>query len=89
MKFSRDCKVLLARINRNNAIAYDLKTGYIVKKWQNIDENWLDYSMTKYGGDNIATKSHLLLVRVWNFTTGREEASFYGYDSHSFCFSGN
>ena len=89
VKFSRDCKVLLARINRNNAIAYDLKTGYIVKKWQNIDENWLDYSMTKYGGDNIATKSHLLLVRVWNFTTGREEASFYGYDSHSFCFSGN
>ena len=89
IKFSRDCKVLLARINRNNAIVYDLKTGYIVKKWQNIDENWLDYAMTKYGGDNIATKSHLLLVRVWNFATGREEASFYGFDSHSFCFSGN
>ena len=89
LKFSRDCKVLLARTNRNNAIVYDLKTGYIVKKWQNIDENWLDYAMTKYGGDNIATKSHLLLVRVWNFATGREEGSFYGFDSHSFCFSGN
>ena len=88
VKFSRDFKVLLARVNRNNAIVYDLKTGYIIKKWQNIDENWLDFAMTRYGGDKIATKSHMLLVRVWNFSTGREEASFYGYDSYSFCFSG-
>ena len=88
VKFSRDFKVLLARVNRNNAIVYDLKTGYVVKKWQNIDENWLDFAMTRYGGDKIATKSHMLLVRVWNFSTGREEASFYGYDSYSFCFSG-
>ena len=89
VKFSRDFKVLLARVNRNNAVAYDLNSGYIVKKWQNIDENWLDFAMTKYGGDKIATKSHLLLIKVWNFTTGREEASFYGYDSYSFCFSGS
>ena len=89
VKFSRDSKVLLARINRNKAIAYDLLTGYVVKKWQNVDENWLDYAMTKYGGDNIATKSHLLLIKVWNFRTGREEACFYGYDSHSFSFSGS
>ena len=88
VKFSRDSKVLLARVDRNNAIAYDLKTGYVVKKWQNIDENWLDYAMTRYGGDKIATKSHTLLVNVWNFSSGREEASFYGYDSYSFCFSG-
>ena len=89
VKFSRDFKVLLARVNRNNAVAYDLNTGYIIKKWQNIDENWLDIAMTKYGGDKIATKSHLLLVKVWNFSSGREEASFYGYDSYSFCFSGS
>lgn len=88
VKFSRDFKVLLARVNRNNAVAYDLKTGYVIKKWQNIDENWLDYAMTKYGGDKIAAKSHKLLVKVWNFTSGKEEASFYGYDSYSFCFSG-
>ena len=88
VKFSRDFKVLLARVNRNNAIVYDLKTGYAIKKWQNIDENWLDFAMTRYGGDKIATKSNMLLVRVWNFSTGREEASFYGYDSYSFCFSG-
>ena len=88
VKFSRDSKILLARVDRNNAIAYDLKTGYIVKKWQNIDENWLDYAMTRYGGDKIATKSHSLLVNVWNFSSRREEANFYGYDSYSFCFSG-
>ena len=88
VKFSRDSKVLLARVNRNNAVAYDLKSGYIVKKWQNIDENWLDYAMTKFGGDNIAIKCHSLLVKVWNFASGREMASFYGYDSYSFCFSG-
>ena len=89
VKFSRNRKILLARINRNKAIAYNLQTGYILKKWQNFDENWLDYAMTKYGGDNIATKSHLILVKVWNFASGKELASFYGYNSHSFSFSGN
>ena len=87
VRFSRDCKILLARVNRNNAIAYDLKTGYILKKWQNIDENWIDFAITRYGGDKIATKSHLLLVRIWNFSTGREDACFYGFDSHSLSFS--
>ena len=87
VRFSRDCKILLARVNRNNAIAYDLKTGFILKKWQNIDENWLDFAITKHGGDKVATKSHLLLVRIWNFSTGREDASFYGFDSHSLAFS--
>jgi len=87
VRFSRDCKILLARVNRNNAIAYDLKTGYILKKWQNIDENWIDFAITRYGGDKIATKSHLLLVRIWNFSNGREDACFYGYDSHSLSFS--
>jgi WD40 repeat protein len=89
VRFSRDCKILLARVNRNNAIAYDLKTGFILKKWQNIDENWIDFAITKYGGDKIATKSHLLLVRIWNFSTGREDASFYGFDSHSLSFNAN
>ena len=89
VRFSRDCKILLARVNRNNAIAYDLKTGFILKKWQNIDENWIDFAITKHGGDKIATKSHLLLVRIWNFSTGREDASFYGFDSHSLSFNAN
>ena len=32
VKFSRDFKVLLARMNRNNSVAYDLKTCYVIKK---------------------------------------------------------
>ena len=89
VKFSRDLKILLARLNRNEAIAYDLKTGYILKKWENIEENWLDYCITVFGGDKIAAKSNLFLIKVWNFTTRKEEASFYGFNSHSLCFSAN
>ena len=89
VKFSRDLKILLARLNRNEAIAYDLKTGYILKKWENIEENWLDYCITVFGGDKIAAKSNLFLIKVWNFSTRKEEASFYGFNSHSLCFSAN
>jgi len=89
VKFSRDLKILLARLNRNKAIAYDLKTGYILKKWENIEENWLDYCITVFGGDKIAAKSNLFLIKVWNFSTRKEEASFYGFNSHSLCFSAN
>jgi WD40 repeat protein len=89
VKFSRDFKVLLARIDRNNVVAYDLNTGLILKKWHNFDENWIDVAMTSFGGDKIATKSNLLLLKVWNFVSGREEAAFYGYDSYSLCFSAN
>jgi len=87
VKFSRDLKILLARLNRNEAVAYDLKTGYVIKKWENIEENWLDYCITVFGGDKIAAKSNLFLIKVWNFSTRKEEASFYGYNSHSLCFS--
>ena len=89
VKFSRDFKLLFARVNRNEAIAYNLKTGYIIRKWQNFEENWLDFAMTRFGGDKIATKSNLLLIKVWNFIKNKEEACFYGYNSHSLCFSGD
>ena len=89
IKFSHDYKFLFARINSNKAIAYDLDSRSIIKKWQNIDESWLDFAMTKYAGTKIATKTNLLLIKVWNFITFREEACFYGFDSYSFCFSGN
>ena len=89
IQFSRDYKYLFARIDRNNAVAYDLDSRSIIKKWQNIDESWLDFAMTKYAGTKIATKTNLLLIKVWNFITFREEACFYGFDSYSFCFSGN
>ena len=87
VKFSSDFKILLARLNRNDAIAYDVKTGYVLKKWENLDENWLDYSITTFGGDKIAVKTSLFMIKVWNFRTGREEATFYGYNSHSLNFS--
>ena len=89
VKFSHDGKILLARLNRNEAVAYDSNTGYILKKWENLDENWLDYCITIFGGDKIAAKSNLLLIKVWNFSTGKEEASFYGFNSHSLSFSSN
>ena len=87
VKFSNDFKILLARLNRNNAVVYDLKSGYIIKKWENLDENWLDYCMTTFGGEKIAVKTNLLLIKVWNYRTGKEEATFHGFNSHSIAFN--
>ena len=87
VKFSSDFKILLARINRNSAVVYDLNSGYIIKKWENLDENWLDYCITVFGGDKIAVKTNLQLIKVWNFNTGKEEATFHGFNSHSLAFN--
>ena len=87
MKLSRDFEILLGRSSNNEAVAYNAKTGYIIKKWENIDENWIDYCMTTFGGDRIAIKTNALLIKVWNFVTGKEEATFYGFNSHSLNFS--
>ena len=87
MKLSRDFEILLGRYSNNEAVAYNAKTGYIIKKWENIDENWIDYCMTTFGGDRIAIKTNALLIKVWNFVTGKEEATFYGFNSHSLNFS--
>ena len=87
VKFSSNFKILLARLNRNDAVVYDLNSGYIIKKWENLDENWLDYCITIFGGDKIAVKTNLLLIKVWNFRTGKEEATFHGFNSHSITFN--
>ena len=87
VKFSSDFKILLARLNRNEAIAYDLKSGYIIKKWQNLDENWLTYTLTTFGGEKVAVKTSLFMIKIWNYRTKKEEATFYGYNSNSLCFS--
>lgn len=87
VKFSSDFKILLARLNRNEAIAYDLKSGYILKKWQNLDENWLTYTLTTFGGEKVAVKTSLFMIKIWNYRTKKEEATFYGYNSNSLCFS--
>ena len=88
-KFSHDFKFLFALIDQNNVIAYDLNTGLIVKKWQNIDKNWTNFSISENSGNEIASNSNLFLVKVWNYITGREDATLYGFDSHSFHFSSN
>ena len=87
VKFSRDFKILLARTNQNEAIAYDLNTGYILKKWENLDENFIKYCITVFAGDKVAIKNNLFSINVWNFSTKKEEASFYGFNSYSMCFS--
>ena len=89
IKFNKDFTKLFARIDYNNVVAYDLKTGYIIKKWQNFEENFLDFAITNSGGDRIASKSNLQLIKVWNFNTKKEDSTFYGYNSHSLCFSGD
>ena len=88
-KFSHDFKFLFGLIDNNNVIAYDLNTGLIIKKWQNIDKNWTNFSISECSGNQIASNSNLFLVKIWNYITGREDATFYGFDSHSFHFSSN
>ena len=88
-KFSHDFKFLFALIDNNNVIAYDLNTGLIIKKWQNIDKNWNNFSISEFSGNEVASNSNLFLVKLWNYITGREDATFYGFDSHSFHFSSN
>ena len=87
-KFSQDFKFLFGLIDENNVIAYDLNTGLIIKKWQNIDKNWNNFSISSTG-NKIASNSNLFLVKVWNYITGREDSTLYGFDSHSFHFSSN
>ena len=89
VKFSHDFKFLFALIDQNNVIAYDLNTGVIIKKWQNVEKNWKNFTVSEFSGNNIACNSDLFLVKIWNYITGREEATFYGFDSYSFHFSSN
>ena len=87
VQFSRNFDYLLARISNTEIVLYDLKSGYIIKKFETFDENWLDYKMTNNGGDRIAVKLNKHLIKIWNFITQKEEATFYNYNSNSLCFS--
>jgi len=86
-RFSHDFKFLFALIDKNCVVAYDVSTGLIIKKWQNIDKNWTNFSISEVTGNKTASNSNLFLVKVWNYITGREDATFYGFDSYSFNFS--
>ena len=86
VKYSHDFKFLFGLIDKNNVIAYDLNTGLIIKKWQNIDKYWTNFSISDLG-NKVASNSNLFSVKIWNYITGREDSTFYGFDSHSFHFS--
>ena len=89
IKFSKNYDYLLAKISNNEIVIYDLKTGFIIKKFENREENLIDFDMTNHGNDRIAIKSNLNLIKIWNFITKKEEATFYGYNSNSLLFSGD
>ena len=89
IKFSKNYDYLLAKVSNKEIVIYDLKTGYIIKKFENDEENWIDFDMTNNVNDRIAIKSNLNLIKIWNFITKKEEATFYGYNSHSLLFSGD
>ena len=87
VKFSPDFKFLFGLTEKNNVILYDLNTGQIIKKWQNIEKNWKNFSISEGPTYKTASISNIFLVKIWGYITGREDATFYGFDSHSFNFS--
>ena len=86
-KFSKDFSILLARVDKNNAIIYNLETGKIIKKYQNIDDNWLDFAITSKNGNKIAIKTDLFLIKIYDYKIQRDKGVFYGFDSYSLNFS--
>ena len=87
VKFSHDFKFLFGLTDKNNVVLYDLSTGLIIKKWQNIEKNWKNFSISEGPLYKTASISNTFLVKIWEYITGREDATFYGFDSHSFSFS--
>ena len=87
VKFSPDFKFLFGLTEKNNVILYDLSTGLIIKKWQNIEKNWKNFTISEGSSYKTASTSNIFLVKIWGYITGREDATFYGFDSYSFNFS--
>ena len=87
VKFSPDFKFLFGLTEKNNVILYDLNTGLIIKKWQNIEKNWNNFSISEGPTYKTASTSNIFLVKIWGYITGREDATFFGFDSYSFNFS--
>ena len=88
--FSPDFKVILATLDENNAISYDTKTGRIIKKWRNMEDDWsMACEMAPETSQIavIATKSDPNTIKIWDYNNGSEVLSLYGYHAHSFSFS--
>ena len=87
VKFSPDFKFLFGLTEKNNVILYDLNTGLIIKKWQNIEKNWKNFTISEGSSYKTASTSNIFLVKIWGYITGREDSTFFGFDSYSFNFS--
>ena len=87
VKFSHDFKFLFGLTDKNNIVLYDLTTGLIIKKWKNVEKNWKNFSISEGPSYKTASISNTFLVKIWEYITGREDATFYGFDSYSFSFS--
>ena len=88
--FSPDFRVILATLDENNAISYDAKTGRIIKKWRNMEDDWsMACEMAPEASQIavIATKSDPNTIKIWDYNNGSEVLSLYGYHAHSFSFS--
>ena len=88
--FSPDFKVLLATLDENNAISYDIKTGRVIKKWRNMEDDWsMACEMAPETSQIavIATKSDDQTIKLWDYNNGNEVLALSGYNVHSFYFS--
>ena len=91
IKFSKDFKIMIGKIDNNNSVVYDCATGKVIRKFQNFEE---DYSVSCVIAPtnvtnltNIVSKSGKHSISIFNYLNGREDGTFYGFNAYSFCFS--
>jgi len=90
--FSPDSTVILATLDENNAVSYNTKTGRIIKKWRNMEDDWsMACEMAPETSQIavIATKSDPKTIKIWDYNNGNEVLSLPDYNVHSFSFSEN
>ena len=91
IKFSKDFKILIGKIDNNNAVAYDCRTGKVILKFQNFEkDNSISYKIAPTitsNLTNIVSKSGKHSISIFNYINGREDNTFYGFDGYSFSFS--
>ena len=88
--FSPDFHVILATLDENNAISYNARTGRVIKKWRNMEDDWsMACEMAPETSQIavIATKSNQNTIKIWDYNNGNEVLSLFGYHAHSFSFS--
>lgn len=90
LKFTKDGKVFIAKNEFDGAIAYNIRSNRVIKKWNNIGRNGdLLFKSTPNTLDNtfIATKESDSLIKIWDADKGKEVGVFFGYNANSFFFT--